>query len=84
MNVRELFGYELTCKMSIGLKNSPEYSKKEFQVVFKDDDDYESGYMATVSGYTDEEEFFSDDWDGKIIANHILFGDWDIISKKSI
>ena len=82
MVMQDFIGYTLTCCMSTDFKNEPNYSDAEFDVVFYEDSDSDSGYSATVSGTNLDGEFTSDTWDGEVIAKNIIFGSW-VVKKQT-
>lgn len=84
MSIKDLLGYKFTCRMSKDLKNEPEYSEHDFNVIIYPDERSDSGYSATVSGVIPDGEPFSNEWDGEQVAKNIFFGTWDIISKEKI
>lgn len=82
MTLDDFVGFELHCRMSLGLKNESGYTDEEFFVIMSKDKKSESGYTAKVSGKIGEA--FQNDWDGEVVGRNILFGDWEILSKKKI
>ncbi len=84
MLIEELLGYKLTCIMSSDLKNESDYTDSEFFVVIYKDENSDSGYTATVSGITEDNESFSDEWDGDIVTKNIIFGSWIVKHKEKI
>lgn len=84
MLINDLLGYKFTCRMSKDLKNEPDYSELDFNVIIYPDENSDSAYSATVSGVMQDGEPFSNEWDGEQVAKNIFFGNWDIISKEKI
>ncbi|WP_203364742.1 hypothetical protein [Bacillus sp. REN10] len=84
MDINDWIGYKLICIMSKGLKNEPSYNETEFEVVISEDSNEEHGYKAVISGYDNENQSFSDDWDAKMVTDNLLWGNWEIKRKVKI
>lgn len=84
MSIEDLLGYKLTCIMSPDLKNESDYTDSEFFVVIYKDENSDSRYTATVSGITEDNESFSDERDGAIVAKNIIFNSWMVKHKEKI
>lgn len=84
MNINNLLGYKLICKISKEYMNEPNYSDKEFEVIIKEDSNSDSGYIAIISSYDNDNDFVTNEWDAEVICHKLLFGTWDIISKERI
>ncbi|MDK0710394.1 hypothetical protein P5E62_14590 [Clostridium perfringens] len=83
MDINELLGYELTCKMSNELKDLQDYYEGEFTVIINEDSSCEDGYSAIVKCINDGkvEEL---KWEIEPVMNNLGFMNWEIIRKKRI
>lgn len=84
MKITDLLGYKLTCRMSSGLKNDPNYTEDDFSIIIEADDKFESGYKATFRAYTEDEGDIEDVYDAKSVYDNIFWGNWDIKDKEKI
>lgn len=80
MNINELLGYELICKMSDGLKNHEEYCDEEFKVIIQEDKHNEYGYTATIKIKVDG-KIEENNWEIPVVLDNFSFGNWNIIKK---
>ncbi|NEU05024.1 hypothetical protein [Clostridium senegalense] len=70
--------------MSSGLKNESGYTENEFNVLIEEDSNEECKYRATVSGYNDEDEKFSEQRDVSNVLDNLLWKNWYILNKEKL
>lgn len=77
-------GKEYICKISKDFENESFYSEKEFTVIVKENDEFDSGLVAIISGINDDNEAFTEERDGEQVMKFIIFGNWETISKRRL
>lgn len=84
MEMNDLLGYNLICRMSSLDKNELYYDGREFEVIVEKNEGSESGYVTLVSAYDEEDQYVTYERDTEEVCNKFLHGNWDIVRRERI